>query len=581
MRGEPPHRVEQLGRVARRGDHVDLAGVLEQAAQALPHEVVVLGDHDPQRARLIQRGPPHGRRGDRGASTGRSTSTVVPDGCAAETLTVPRSAATRSRMFARPPLDTEAGDERAEPATVVGDRDAQVAVAAREPDRRVRRVGVLRGVRERLAHHVVRGRLDVVGVPLGAHRGIRLDRQRDREPRDARLDRGHEAVVAQHGRVDAAGELAQVGERLAGLVLQLDELLGRELPALQSIAGEAEPGDLRHDVLLDAVVQVALEAPALVVLRGDEPLAGGAQLVELFGELRRQAHVRDGCRGLARDRSQQRPLRVAVLAAAPRPDLDAPEGLVAAHEVARLDRLAGDVTTDPDGHRGERGIRRHQPDPHPRRVEPVADRLGEPREQLARVAGLFELRAELAQHRELPLAVAEQGAVEPPLHPAAGRQQHDREDRREQDRRHGPERGREQQGGRRDPGGVDDRDEQVRRALDARAAIARPDVERAVPEDAVDRRDRDGDHRRVDQELDAPDARHERPQHERHHRRGDRQGHDAGAGAHLGRPEERTGGEHRDAERDGRPRLDDEVRAPRGPPTRATARRTGWGSTRR
>ena len=95
---------------------------------------------------------------------------------------------------------------------------------AREPDRRVRRVRVLRGVRERLAHDVVRGRLHVVGEPLGAHRGIRLDRQRDREPRDARLDRGDEAVVAQHRRVDATGELAQVGERLAGLVLQLDEL---------------------------------------------------------------------------------------------------------------------------------------------------------------------------------------------------------------------------------------------------------------------------------------------------------------------------------------------------------------------
>ena len=51
------------------------------------------------------------------------------------------------------------------------------------------------------------------------------------------------------------------------------EVFGRQLAALQPVAGEAETGDLRDDVLLDAVVQVALEALALLVLRGHEPLA--------------------------------------------------------------------------------------------------------------------------------------------------------------------------------------------------------------------------------------------------------------------------------------------------------------------
>ena len=32
----------------------------------------------------------------------------MPDGCATDTLTVPRSAATRSRMFASPPVDAVA-----------------------------------------------------------------------------------------------------------------------------------------------------------------------------------------------------------------------------------------------------------------------------------------------------------------------------------------------------------------------------------------------------------------------------------------------------------------------------------------
>ena len=177
--------------------------------------------------------------------------------------------------------------------------------------------------------------------------------------------------------MDAAGELAQVGERLAGLVLQLDELVGGELAALQPVAGEAQPGDLRHHVLLDAVVQVALEALALVVLCGDEPLARGGQLVELLGELRGQAHVGDGCRSLAGDRAQQRALDVAVLAAAARAELDAAERLVAAHEVARLDRLAGADRLTGDARRATRRARRP-----PRRAGSAPTRHRAPRARL-------------------------------------------------------------------------------------------------------------------------------------------------------------------------------------------------------
>ena len=280
----------------------------------------------------------------------------MPDGSAADTRSVPRSAATRSRMFARPPVDAAAGSSvpMPHPSSVIAMRRCPL-LRASATDACVA-LRVLRGVRERLAHDVVRGRLDVVGEPLGAHRGVRLDGERDRESRDARLDRGDEAVVAQHRRVDAAGELAQVGERLAGLVLQLDELFGRELAALQPVAGEAQPGDLRHHVLLDAVVQVALEALALVVLCGDEPLARRGQLVELLGELRGQAHVGDGCRSLAGDRVQQRSLRLAVVAAAARAELDAAERLVAAHEVARLhgrEIRTGSLAGDTHRRRGE------------------------------------------------------------------------------------------------------------------------------------------------------------------------------------------------------------------------------------
>ena len=134
-------------------------------------------------------------------------------------------------------------------------------------------------------------------------------------------------------------------------------------------------------------MQVALEALALVVLRGDQPLARRGQLVELLGELRGQAHVGDGCRGLAGDRPQQgraRPRCSRPGAAGPssmRPSVSSPR--------TRSQDATGspvDVAGRPRRAPRRARLRRHQrADPHPRRVEPVAHGLGQPREQLARV----------------------------------------------------------------------------------------------------------------------------------------------------------------------------------------------------
>ena len=75
-------------------------------------------------------------------------------------------------------------------------------------DLRRRGVRVLDDVRERLRDDVVRGRLDRRPEPLLRH----LDLDRERRARDERLDRGREAAVGEHGRVDAARELAQLVE---------------------------------------------------------------------------------------------------------------------------------------------------------------------------------------------------------------------------------------------------------------------------------------------------------------------------------------------------------------------------------
>ena len=150
----------------------------------------------------------------------------------------------------------------------------------------------------------------------------------------------------------------------------------RELAALQPVAGEAEAGDLRDDVLLDAVVQVALEAPALVVLRGDEPLARRGQLLELLGELRGEAHVRDGCRGLAARPCASRARSALAVAPAPsRSELDAAEAL------GRRGRGRSGRHGIPDERRRRRPapvprapVGAEHADPHPRRVEAVDER---------------------------------------------------------------------------------------------------------------------------------------------------------------------------------------------------------------
>ena len=104
--------------------------------------------------------------------------------------------------------------------------------------------------------------------------------------------------------MDAVRQLAQVGEHLARLVLELDQLERPQLVALEPLSGQPEAGDERDDALLDAVVQVALDASTLLVLRGDEPDARGAELVELLVEAGGEPHVGDGRRRLPGHRAR-------------------------------------------------------------------------------------------------------------------------------------------------------------------------------------------------------------------------------------------------------------------------------------
>ena len=89
--------------------------------------------------------------------------------------------------------------------------------------------------------------------------------------------------------MDAVRQLAQVGEQVPGVGLQLVEHVARRTARRGRawLRASRSFGDQRDDVLLHAVVDVALDPPALDVLGRDDPGAGPGELVDLLGQAAR------------------------------------------------------------------------------------------------------------------------------------------------------------------------------------------------------------------------------------------------------------------------------------------------------
>src|SRR5438132_121549 len=95
-----------------------------------------------------------------------------------------------------------------------------------------------------------------------------------------------ETLVRQQRRVDAASQVAQRIQGLVGLTLQLLQHRSRLLRALiGERLDQAQPDLERHQLLLGAVVQVALQPPALLVLGLHQPLAGKPQVLQALHQL--------------------------------------------------------------------------------------------------------------------------------------------------------------------------------------------------------------------------------------------------------------------------------------------------------
>jgi hypothetical protein len=111
------------------------------------------------------------------------------------------------------------------------------------------------------------------GVRLGSSssQAVGLDRDRHGRSTGLRAERLDQPPVGQQGRVDPACEIAQVLERCLRLGLDLPEQLAglRRVP-IGERPGETRLHRQRHELLLGAVVDVALELLGPVVLGRDD-----------------------------------------------------------------------------------------------------------------------------------------------------------------------------------------------------------------------------------------------------------------------------------------------------------------------
>ena len=172
----------------------------------------------------------------------------------------------------------------------VGAADAVVAHLDREQGvqqpaahGRPARLAVPGDVGQRLADREVRGDLD--RARQAARQGD-VDVDLDRGAAGGVGDGGPQATVGQDLRVDAADQLAQLGEGLLRLLLRLVDACGGGRAGRQVEPGEPQRHRQRDQALLGAVVEVALDAPPLELECVDQAGARAGDLDQPLVQLR-------------------------------------------------------------------------------------------------------------------------------------------------------------------------------------------------------------------------------------------------------------------------------------------------------
>ena len=164
-----------------------------------------------------------------------------------------------------------------EAGAVVLDGELQDTVGLDQADRHGRVGRVLGGVLQRLQAAEVHRRLHLRGVPADAVGG---DAHAEGTPVGGGAQRVGQAGVHEERWVDAVGQVAELLDGvLHGLAERVEHLGGGFGVVGEDVLGEAEVHRQRHQVLLGAVVEVALDLAPLGVSGRDDAGPRGAQVL--------------------------------------------------------------------------------------------------------------------------------------------------------------------------------------------------------------------------------------------------------------------------------------------------------------
>src|SRR4029453_8252627 len=192
------------------------------------------------------------------------------------------------------------------------------------------------------------------------------------------------------------GKLPEVPQHLPRLILKLSQLFSRELVTAEPVASKPETGDKRHHLLLDSVMQVALNPTPLRILRSDEAYARRRQLLEPLLELSRDPNVGNCRRCLRGDGGQQLKISGSI-ATWLGTKIDSPDQLTGADEINAGWVLLGYFTSHAYRIVEPAAIRFTQPDPDPAGADSATDRCCKPRQELIKFGRLLHRRAEVLE----------------------------------------------------------------------------------------------------------------------------------------------------------------------------------------